>query len=40
MELHIAKVVVADIGDRWMTSNLSRETSAATRVYFVDQPEF
>ena len=29
---------VADIGNRWMTSNHSRETSAPTRVYFVDSP--
>ena len=38
MEPHIAKIMVADIGDRWMTSNHSRETSAPTRVYFVDSP--
>jgi hypothetical protein len=30
--------MVADIGDRWTTSNLSTETSAPTRVYFVDSP--
>src|ERR1700675_3548231 len=30
--------MVADIGDRWMTSTHSSETSAPTRVYFVDSP--